>query len=113
MTKLDPAGPKLPPSTMEFRWTSRVAAAYLIPVGVAGMWWNYHLVHAKGEYWVKVALLAPALLVMGLFFLFFPDEDPMAEPAVRNLRLRHWLSYLFAFGAAFANWYALSHGMYP
>ena len=113
MTKTDPANPKLPSHESELRFTARGAAAYLIPVGLAGLWWNYHLVHTRGEYWVKVGLFAPALLVMGLFFLVFPDEDPMEATALRDFRLRHWASYALAFGAAFANWYALSHGWYP
>jgi hypothetical protein len=43
----------------------------------------------------------------------FPDEDPMAAPRLRDFSPRQWLSYVFAIGAAFANWYALSHGWYP
>lgn len=112
MTKIGPVTPNLPSPQPELRWTAR-GAAYLIPVGAAGLWWNYHLIHTRGEYWVKVALLAPALLVLGLFFLFFADKDPVAEPAFQDFSLRHWLSYVLASGAAFANWYARSHGWYP
>jgi|GEM_PF-3484212 len=113
MTAIDPASPKPSPSEPELRWSARGVAAYLIPVGAAGFWWTYHTIHTRGEYSLKIALLAPALLVLGLFFLLFPDEDPMKAPALRDLSLRQWLSYAFAIGAAIANCYALAHGWYP
>ena len=50
---------------------ARMFAVLLILVGSGLIYWNWHDLHAKGEYSMKLAAFAPLVAVGGVFMLFF------------------------------------------
>lgn len=100
----------LPWYKREFKPTARVSACILIPLGVLGMWWNWHLAHSKGEYYPKIAFMSPFIIILGIYYLLHPTEDPTVLP--RPIETRHWVVFALALAAGAANWYAFEYGLY-
>ncbi len=100
----------LPWYEREFNIGARASAAIFIPLGLLGMWWNWNLVHTQGHYYPTIACLSPFMIVLGAFYLLFPDEDPHSLPSL--FKLRHWILFLIALPVGLANWYALANGLY-
>lgn len=103
------AGDSVPWYQRELKMTARRAACILIPVGALGMWWNWHLAHSRGEYYPKIAFLAPFIIVLGAFYLMYPDENPTELP--KPLRLRHWVMFGLGTAAGAAVWYAFAQSL--
>ncbi len=102
--------PPVPWYKRTFQMTARRSACILLPIGALGMWWNWHHAHATGEYYPKIAFIAPFVIVLGVYYLMFPLEDPTQFP--KPFRLRHWLLYAVGIAAGAANWYAVKNSLY-
>jgi hypothetical protein len=95
----------------------RLGGLLFLAIGGAGMAWVWHDALTEGQYYLKMALLFPALAVLGLGMILFPvDMDRLkAEHGVE--RIEHFGQYpmvwkvlfVLALAASAANWYALSH----
>lgn len=87
----------------------RIGAVVLLTViGLIGFWWNRHLIYSQGQYYVNVALISPALIVLAIYFAIFP-EDPTVMP---KMSLRLGIVYLLCFILGFINLYALKNLLY-
>ena len=100
---------KVPWYQRDFDVTARAAACVLLPLGIAGMWWNWHDLHTTGMYSPEVAGLSPFLIVLACFYFMFPDENPRALP---KTRLRAFAVFTVGGLAAAANWAATHYGLY-
>jgi hypothetical protein len=85
------------------------AVIVLLSVGLGFGWWNWHNLHATGEYWISLTLLSPAFIIFAVYFSIFRD-DPSVMPNPIPLRL--WVAYFASGVAMMANWYAVHHGLY-
>jgi hypothetical protein len=101
--------PKVPWYRREFDVTARATACAFLPLGIAGMWWNWHDLHTTGMYSPEVAGLSPFLIVLAFFYFMFPDENPRALP---KTRLRAVVVFTIGGLAAAANWAATHFGLY-
>ena len=110
---VDPASapsPPLPWHKRTVQMTARRSACILLPLGVLGVWWTWHHVHATAEYYPKIAFISPFIIVLGVFYLMYPLEDPTKFP--KPFVLRHWLLFAVGLAAGAANWYAIANGLY-
>jgi len=80
-----------------------------LAIGVVGNWFNWYWAHSRGYFYDELALLAPAALVLGLYWLVSP-KDFVAQYS--GISLRMWVVIVIAFLLGFANMYALAHGWY-
>ena len=70
---------------------------------------NAWLLLSRGGYFPFLAIIGPALAVMGVYYLIY-SEDPWELPSPLSLRLILFL--ILAFGLGIANWWASENGWY-
>jgi hypothetical protein len=78
-------------------------------IGIGLLVLNAWLLLSSGGYFPFLALLGPALVVMGVYYVIF-SEDPWELPSPISLRLILFL--ILAFGLGIANWWASENGWY-
>jgi hypothetical protein len=70
---------------------------------------NWILAHAMGVYSRSMAILGPPLIVAGVYFVIYPDDDKVTPD---NIPLRMWIMFVLALVSGLGNMYAFSHGLY-
>jgi hypothetical protein len=94
----------------EVKGTARVIGGLFILIGVGGNWLNWHWAQTGGYYLEELALLAPAIGFIGIYFVLSPKD--FAAQYSGRFSLRMWIAIVLAFLLGFANMYAFSHGLY-
>jgi hypothetical protein len=87
----------------------RAAIIMFISLGVLGNWFNWYWATTRGRYFEELALLMPAIMFIGLYWIVFP-KDFVAQYS--GISVRMWIAIALAFLLGFVNTYALSHGWY-
>jgi hypothetical protein len=83
-------------------------AIYLFVVGVAGTWWNWHLVHKDGSFYPKLAMICPACFVFTGYFLVVP-VDPFEKP---EWSAKAIIAIVVSVLLGLLNWYAFANGYF-
>jgi hypothetical protein len=89
---------------------ARMFAVLLILVGSGLIYWNWHDLHAKGEYSMKVAAFAPLVAVGGVFLLFFPGRA--GKPESRSDKVITFMVFVIGLLAGLANWFLMDPGFF-
>ena len=73
------------------RMLTRLVGLFMIAFGIATRWYNWHLLHTTGEFYVKATLMAPAGVAGGLLMLLRPDwVGRLRKDSPRAQKLTVW-----------------------
>jgi hypothetical protein len=86
------------------------AVGFMVLLGLGGNWFNWHSLHTSGYYYPELAFLTPVLTVMGISLMLFPKE--FIAHRTGKMSGPMWATYAIALLLAFANNFALGHGLY-
>jgi uncharacterized membrane protein (GlpM family) len=87
-----------------------IAFGLLFVAGASANIVNGYFAHTKGMYNGWLAVIAPALVLIAIYSVLFPNE--FNEQDIRKISFRMWIAIIFAFLVCFANLYAFEHGLY-
>jgi hypothetical protein len=94
----------------EARSKRKSLTGLFLGIGLGGMLLNWLFAHALGWFMEELAVLAPAFLFIGLYFLLFPKLFYAHYQGKANLLII--LVMLISLIIGFGNYYALNHGLY-
>ena len=80
-----------------------VIVVFLI-IGFGSLWFNWHIAINEGWYIPFLALIAPAVIVIAIYYIINP-EDPTVLPNPIPFRL--WVAIILAFSLGFINQYLM------
>ena len=88
---------------------SMVAAPLLVILGLVAFWFNWNSSHNRGLFSRSLALISPLPIIFALYLLLFPkDVSNFSTKAV----IRLVIVIILAIVLGWANFYALSNGIY-
>jgi len=88
---------------------SMVVAPLLVVLGGVAFWYNWNLAYGEGLFSRSLALISPLPIIFALYLLLFPnDVSKFSSNAVARIVIVILLAVLLGW----ANFYALSNGLY-
>jgi hypothetical protein len=97
---------------MVSRQTERFGGLFIATIGAMLTSWNWHLAISAGHFYVKAAMIGPAVTIIGLALVLFPGykteriergEDISQLTGIQLLTPRWWGILAISLGSGFIN----------
>lgn len=91
-------------------WKGRLLGLAIIVIFAGLLYYDWHMLWQEGQYYTKLAVLAPLGIIGGLFVFLFPTKA--GPPETNADRLIVFLVFLLGAAAGVANLYLMDPGFF-
>ncbi|HEX8177630.1 MAG TPA: hypothetical protein VF543_21250 [Pyrinomonadaceae bacterium] len=91
-------------------WKMRLLGLVIIVIFAGLLYYDWQMLWQEGQYYMKLAVMAPLGIIGGLFVLLFPTKA--GPPETNSDRLIVFLVFLVGMAAGAANLYLMDPGFF-